>query len=95
MGTIYYVACKDCKVTRDLDKFYAARPIESSSDAIQYSKDLAEHGGLAFRAALLVSFMAEHQDHDCVFFDEHSRWGEELIPIEGVNDFVFDGEWWK
>ncbi len=27
MGTVYYVACKDCRVVRDLDKFYTLREV--------------------------------------------------------------------
>lgn len=68
MGTIYYVACKDCKVTRDLDKFYNHTPVKTRGDALELGKRIADN---AFRPALLVSFMSEHFGHDCVFFSEH------------------------
>lgn len=95
MGTIYSVACKDCKVVRDLDKFYGAREIKTRAEAIEYSKELAEHVGWAFRSGLLVSFMAEHMGHDCVFFNEHSSCEEELDPYYDDNEYKEDTNYWE
>ncbi len=95
MGTIYSVACKDCKVTRDLDKFYGARKVDSREDALEYSKELEKNGASGFRAGLLVSFMAEHQGHDCVFFSEHDSVMEELEPYFDDNEYKEDIDYWK
>jgi len=95
MGVIYSIACKDCKIVRDLDKFYAARSIESRAEAIEYGKEIAEHEGTCFRAALLVSFMAEHEGHDCVFFHEGMTCEEDLEPFYDSNDFKEDFDYWK
>ena len=91
MGTIYSVACKKCKVTRDLDKFYTARPVDNRCDALSFSKEIIED---SFRVALLVSFLAEHKGHECVFFDEHSSCDEELNPFYNDNEYKYDRDYW-
>lgn len=63
MGQTYNVACHDCKLRRDLDKFYALTPantraqVSAVADRIRVTHD--------YRAALLVTFMAEHMGHKC------------------------------
>lgn len=64
MGVIYYVACKDCGVCRDLDKLRPSRP-STRAEAISAADRLS-----TFRAALLVGFMAEHQGHNCTMFND-------------------------
>ncbi len=69
MGTEYYVACRQCKVRRDLDKFWAmTMPVSDRQAALDMARKLE---GNAFRAALLTSFMWEHKLHDCFVFSEH------------------------
>ena len=92
MGVLYSVACKQCKVTRDLDKYYEARVIDSRCDAFKLTEELKNKG---FRSALLVSFMAEHMGHECVFFSEDSSCEEELNPYYGDNDYKEDFDFWK
>ena len=71
MGTIYYVGCRDCNVYRDLDKFYALRPgVNSRAKALSLCEEIK--GSQSFRAALLVSFMADHLGHNCTTFSEHN-----------------------
>lgn len=85
MGTIYYVACKKCKVVRDLDKFYNTGDyVENRNDAISHAKDIQRN---SFRPALLVSFMAKHMGHECVFFNEHSEFYKE--------DYADDHNYWR
>ena len=79
MGTIYSVTCHDCKVTRDLNKFYSAFPVATRDEALKYCERIKKD---SFRAGLLVSFMAEHQTHKCTFFSEHDMEWEEYSPFE-------------
>jgi hypothetical protein len=71
MGTEYYITCKDCKVSRGLDKYYSANiyPVTTRQEALDYREKIKDD---SFRAALLVSFMGEHMNHNCVFHDEHN-----------------------
>ena len=85
MGTQYYVACMDCKIIRDLDKhmggceFY---PYDRES-AIEYCEDVKD---LSFRYGLLVSFLLEHSEHRCKFFNEHDHDldEDEAWTLEGI-----------
>ena len=78
MGTISYIACKVCKVTRDLDKFYnQGYGVSNREEALEHAKEIEAN---SFRPALLVSFMAAHIGHECVFFNEHSGCEEQYDP---------------
>lgn len=74
MGVIFYVACRDCGVCRDVDKLRPSRP-ENKAEAKEAAMDLD-----TFRAALLIGFMAEHQGHNCTLFndaadqDDHTKY---------------------
>lgn len=84
MGTVYSVACRDCKITRDLDKFRSlATTIETREEALALSTELL-HPGMCFRAALLTSFLWEHKGHNCtVFSGQDETLCEELDPFYG------------
>ena len=71
MGMIYSVACRDCKVKRDLDKLYIkyGYDVDTKNKAIQYHNDLKEGGRLG--VAILVSFVSDHIGHSIVYFNEH------------------------
>lgn len=70
MGTLYFVACRDCNEMRDLDKFYAAlAPVENRVDALKLADNIKEYD--SFKAGLLVSFMSKHRGHNCTFLSEH------------------------
>lgn len=74
MGTEYFIACTECKEVRDLDKFYEnGGGVENREDALSFSADIQMNDGTAFRSALLVSFLAKHYGHMCIFFNEHSH----------------------
>lgn len=63
MGLEYFVVCDDCKVIRDLDKFYTMlTTVTTREDALEYRADIRED---AFPAGLLVSFMGTHISHAC------------------------------
>lgn len=74
MGTLYYIGCRDCRVKRDLDKFDIVRgePAGSRADAMALAETIRSPAW-AFRSALLVDFMAQHQKHDCTLFSEHDE----------------------
>jgi len=78
MGVEYSIACKECKVTRDLDKMYEAYTIDTRKEALDLSEIISKN---PFRSALLASFMAEHMGHDCVFFCENHKDEEKYCPF--------------
>jgi len=86
MGTIYHVACKQCRVKRDLDKFYAVfgNP-QNREEAISFSKRIE---GDSFRAGLLVGFMGAHIGHECVILSD-SDWNEEY------EDYTEETHFWR
>jgi len=69
MGTIYTIACRDCKVKRDLDKLHIAGIVETRTQALEYAEYLKSSEG--FRVGLLASFLDYHQGHSIVFYNEH------------------------
>ena len=94
MGTQYYIGCKDCKVVRALGKFWiSGGGVETRKDVIELEKEIVgnEHGSWSFMSALLVSFMAEHRDHDCMFFHEHN---EEISPYYN-EEYKIDTNFWR
>lgn len=94
MGTIYSVSCRDCKVTRDLDKFYAMRTASDRAEALVIAKDIKERD--SYRAALLASFMWEHKGHNCTVFNEHDdALSEELDPFENEHGVKEDRDYWR
>lgn len=96
MGAIYSIACKTCKITRDLDKFYTANlhEAESRAQALKFKDNLYKDDW--FRAGLLISFMGKHMGHECVFFDEHTdNCEEELGPFENKHGYVEDVDFWQ
>lgn len=72
MGTQYYIICKDCNVVRNLDKSYGLYSVVNNGDeSVEMAKEIQGDFRIAFRAGLLVSFVREHQNHNCFFCDEH------------------------
>jgi len=92
MGLIYAIACRTCKITRDLDQFYTSDgdKVETSQQALDYKSHIEKD---SFRAGLLVSFMAKHMGHDCVLFHENSDCSEELDPY--FCEYKSDFDFWK
>lgn len=81
MGTEYYVACRDCKKVRGLDKFYAMTiPAHGREDAISLGGEL-QKDGLPFRCALLTSFLWQHKGHNCTVFSEHGEEFRTMVPL--------------
>lgn len=86
MGTIYYVACKDCKIHRDLDKFYQLHfcgDIKTREDALEEMEKTAKD---SFRCTLLLSFLSQHYGHN-IFMMDDSRVENELD--DSKEDFNF------
>lgn len=86
MGTIYFIGCKDCKVKRDLDKFYTSsfgKGIDTRKNMLIYGDDEIKKD--FFRCALLVSFLADHKEHNCVMFDEHNDELDDQLKDEAIN----------
>ena len=83
MGICYYVACHDCKVKRDLDKLNPEIS-HSRAEALRNAQKIN-----VLRAGLLVSFMKEHQLHNCTMYpdsidndameyeEDYDFWGKE------------------
>jgi hypothetical protein len=94
VGVIYTVACRDCKISRDLDKFYSAGFCEDETrvEMLEFGKILSEN---PFRPALLVDFMCRHAGHDCVFFWEDMACEDELDGSLETNDFKEDVNYWE
>jgi hypothetical protein len=82
MGVLYFAVCRDCKVYRDLDKFYtmSCSDVETRDDAIKFADEIKQD---SFRAGLLVSFMYKHREHNCCVVQE-----QEPLTFE----FAWDGE---
>lgn len=92
MGTIYSVACRDCKITRNLDKFYSLRTVATRADALKLAEDILECD--SFRAALLSSFMWDHKGHNCTVLNEHDdELSIELDPY--FKNAKADTDYWK
>ena len=94
MGVIYSVSCTECKVTRDLDKFYTAQYCEEETreDMLRFSDEIRDD---SFRAALLVDFMARHAGHPCVFFWENMDCEDLYDPFENEDGYVEDVDFWR
>lgn len=87
MGACYAVACKQCKVKRDLDKFYLMfRDCSDRLQACDIEKSIAEIG--LFRATLLATFMGKHMGHDCTIISD-ADWGNEF------DDYPYDHDFWN
>ena len=84
MGVIYEVVCKQCKVKRDLDKFYTVlgNP-QDREEALAFCERIE---GDSFRAGLLVGFMGEHMGHECVILSD-SNWNSEYEDYEEDTNF--------
>ena len=90
MGILYGIACKKCKVTRDLDKMYEAVEVDDRAEAVELSERVAKN---PFRGALLMSFMSAHMGHDCVFYRENHP-AEELYDPYFDNGYKKDTDFW-
>jgi|LUML01.1.fsa_nt_gb hypothetical protein len=79
MGLNTRVVCHDCKIQRDLDKFYGMFvKVEDRDAAIAVGENIREHH--SFRAGLLCTFMWEHKGHNCSVYDDSDveyRYAEE------------------
>ena len=91
MGMIYFIGCNDCKVKRDLDKFYTislGQDVDTRQKALEYAeKDIVKDN---FRFALLASFLQKHKAHDCRFFDEDDDGFCELMKDEDIDFWKSD-----
>lgn len=93
MGIVYTVACRDCKVSRCLDKAVCVQEVKDRNDALRLAEYI-QTPKQAFRAALLVSFMAAHQGHNCTVFSDDMDWlAVDLDSMYGKTKA--DGEFWE
>jgi len=74
MGTLYYVACYDCKVFRDLDKHMggAGNTPHTRKEMLEYCEKEIEKR--SYRYALLVSFLIDHAAHNCELVNEDNMY---------------------
>lgn len=83
MGVIYFVGCKDCKIRRDLDKFYTlsfGKNVLDRKSALKYSEEDIKKD--SFRASLLLSFLSQHYGHNIIMFDDYSMEEELYDSLE-------------
>lgn len=66
MGVEYTVACRACKVKRDLHKI-KLRSVKDQDDAVKYSEELEGKSDL-YREGLLLSFMDKHSQCDSILY---------------------------
>lgn len=94
MGTIYSVGCRDCKITRNLNKFDSMRTAKTRTEALDIANYIKDFD--SFRAALLVSFMWDHKGHNCTIFNEHDdALSQELDPFENQHGVKYDNDYWR
>lgn len=75
MANITYVVCHDCKIKRDLDKFYIKDHIVSDVESAKLmAGKLYYNQRRSYQSALLISFMKTHQGHNCTFSDDSTGW---------------------
>lgn len=96
MGTQYYIGCIDCKVKREIDKFYLPRTIKTQTEWNEFFYDLENATPKEYYAiALLLSFMHEHMCHKLIYFSDQDD------EIKEKYDFGWeqkDGlllKWWQ
>lgn len=95
MGVEHYITCTDCKISRSLEKYYSATiyPVTTRQEALDFREKVKDD---SFRAALLISFMGDHQDHSCVFHTENNgqydTWDWEL---DKETEYKEDTDFWQ
>jgi len=78
-----------------LDKFSSSEigtKVFNRDDAMMFAEKMKHE---SFRAGLLISFLAIHNGHDCIFFDEYTSLESKLNPHHDHNNFVQDHNFWK
>jgi hypothetical protein len=88
MGVITFVACKDCKTHRDLDKFYELHfcgALNTREEALEHCKDTAKE---AFRCTLLLGFLSKHFRHNVFVIDDYYLEDE-------LDGFTEDTDFWN
>jgi len=88
MGVIYYVACKDCKIHRDLDKFYTLHFCGSVKTREEAKKQSEETAKDSFRTTLLLGFLSNHYGHNIFVVDDCGLENE-------LDGFKEDTDFWK
>ena len=60
MGVIYTIACHDCKIKQNMDKWYGFRQVINRKEALEKYHGIQTPD---FRAILAVSFLYKHNGH--------------------------------
>lgn len=75
MGNITYAVCHDCKIKRDLDKFYIKEHKVTDTDSANLvSGKIYYNRKRCYQAALLISFMKSHSGHSCGLTEDSTGW---------------------
>ena len=74
MGYDCFIGCKDCQVVLDLSTFAWAWELATTRPELEAKADqlMPPNLGIAFRATMVVTFMAEHEGHACVLMTENT-----------------------
>jgi len=94
MGIQYQISCKDCKITRDLDKLRIAPPLDNRADMLFYSEELKSKE-ILFREALVLEFISKHISHNVIMFDDCGYKDCELYDPDYDNEYVKDVDFFK
>jgi hypothetical protein len=87
VGVIYTIACHDCKVKQDMDKWYNFRPVDSRAEALKAFEDIGADGA-DFRAILAVSFLYKHNGHRISVMTD-------LDDDESTNGYTEPVDFWR
>lgn len=92
MGTIYYVSCRTCKLTKDLGKFYECHAVPDEAALEELHRSMQEPVP-AYRAARLLQFMWLHSGHDVTLYDEHNEEVDQECAPWDIEENPPGGEW--
>jgi hypothetical protein len=96
MSIDHHIMCRTCRLVRNLDTQYDLSLQDfpkCSDDVFEYQKGVEAN---PYRAALILSFLFEHQTHDVVLFAEYdTEIDDEVWPDDAVDVETGLAEGWK
>lgn len=80
MGVEYYVACRTCKLVRDVDKCYSFIRCQNAKAAESFGESFFSSLSIRYRTMLVMGFLTEHMGHNVTAFSEQSVEEQEFYP---------------
>jgi hypothetical protein len=91
MGVCFRISCRDCKVTRDLDKMPILDvPANTRAEALALSEKIGMPG-FAFRSTLLWKFLWDHMGHNLAFWNDTDDKAETEMDPDSGSGYLADG----